>query len=58
MLNREIRGQPHQQPRKESLQTKSFTPNYGSVNQLFPLMNNVECLYVIILDMLQPDAEG
>ena len=30
MLNKEIRGQPHQQPRKESLQRKSFTPNYGS----------------------------
>jgi len=43
MLNKEIRGQPHQQPRKESLQIKSFTPNYGSVNLFSPLMNNVEC---------------
>jgi len=43
MLNKEIRGQPHRQLRKESLQRKSFTPNYGSVNRLFPLMNNVEC---------------
>jgi len=31
------------QPRKERLERKSFTPNYGSDNQLFPLMNNVEC---------------
>jgi len=43
MLNKEIRGQPHQQPRKESLQRKSFTPNYGSENWFFPVMNNVEC---------------
>jgi len=43
MLNKEIRGQPHQQPRKESIQRKSFTPNYGSDNRFFPLMNNVEC---------------
>jgi len=43
-LNKEIRGQPHQQPRKESIQRKSFTPNYGSVNQFLPLMNNVNCL--------------
>jgi len=42
MLNKEIRGQPHQQPRKERLQRKSFTPNYGSVNRFFPLTNNVE----------------
>ena len=43
MLHKEITGQPHQQPRKERLERKSFTPNYGSDNQLFPLMNNVEC---------------
>ena len=43
MLNKEIRVQPHQQPRKESLQRKSFTPNYGNDNQFFPLMDNVEC---------------
>jgi len=43
MLNKEIRGQPHQQPRKECLQRKSFTPKYGSDNQFFPLMNSVEC---------------
>lgn len=43
MLNNEIRGQPHKQPRKESLQRKSFTPNHGSANRFFPLMNNVEC---------------
>ena len=30
MLNKEIRGQPHQQPRKEILQRKSFTLDYGS----------------------------
>ena len=36
MLNKEIRGQPHQQPRKESLQRKSFTPNRRSDSQLFP----------------------
>jgi len=41
MLNKEMRGQPHQQPRKESLQRKSFTPNYGSDSRLFPPMNNV-----------------
>ena len=43
MLNKEISGQPHQQPRKESLQRKPFTSKYGSVNRFFPLMNNVEC---------------
>ena len=43
MLNKEIRGQPHQQPRKEILQRKSFTPNYGSDSRLFSQMNNVEC---------------
>ena len=42
-LNKETRGQSHQQPRKESIQRKSFTPNYGSDNRLFPMMNNVEC---------------
>ena len=30
MLKKELRGQPHQQPRKENLQRKSFTCNYGS----------------------------
>ena len=43
MLNKEIRGKPHQQLRKESLQRKSFTPNYGSDERFFPLMINVEC---------------
>ena len=43
MLNKEIRGQPHQQPRKERLQRELFTPNYGSDNRFFPAMNNVEC---------------
>jgi len=43
MLNKEMRGQPHQQPKKESLQRKSFTPNSGSDRQLFPSMNNVAC---------------
>lgn len=43
MLNKEIRGEPHQQPRKERFQRKSFTPNYGSDNRFFPLINNVEC---------------
>ena len=43
MLNKEMRGQSHQQPRKEILQRKSFTPNYGSDSRLFPQMNNVEC---------------
>ena len=38
-----MRGQPHQQPRKESLQRKYFTPNCGSDSWLFPPMNNVEC---------------
>ena len=33
MINKEMKGQPHQQPRKEILQRKSFTPP----------MNNVEC---------------
>ena len=32
MLTKEIRGQLHKQPRKESLQGNSSTPNYGSVN--------------------------
>ena len=32
MINKEIRGQPHQQHRKETLQRKSFTPDYGSDN--------------------------
>ena len=43
MLNKEIISQPHQQPRKESLQRESFTPNCGSDSRLFPPMNNVEC---------------
>jgi len=43
MLNKEMRGQPHQEPKKESLQRKSFTPNYGRDRWLFPLMNNVAC---------------
>ena len=38
-----MRGQPHQQPRKEILQRKSFTPNCGSNSQLFPSKNDVEC---------------
>ena len=45
ILNKEMRGQSHKQPRKEILQRKYFTPP----------MNNVECY--IILDMLQLDAE-
>ena len=28
MLNKEMRGEYHQQPRKEILQRKYFTPNY------------------------------
>jgi len=40
MLNKEMRGQLHQQPRKEILQRKTFTPNCG---WLLPQMNNVEC---------------
>ena len=43
MINKEMTSQPHQQPRKESLQRKPFTPNYGSDSRLFPQMNNVEC---------------
>jgi len=43
MLNKEIRSHSHQQPRKESLQIKSFTRNYKSVNRYLPLINNVEC---------------
>ena len=43
MLNKDMRGKPHQQPRKESLQRKYFTPNYESDSRLFPPMNNVEC---------------
>jgi len=35
MLNKEMRGQPHQQLRKEILQRK--------YSRLFPPMNNVEC---------------
>jgi len=33
MINKEMRDQPHQQSRKEILQRKSFTPNYGSNSQ-------------------------
>jgi len=51
--NKEMRGQPHQQPRKGIHEIKSFTPNCGSDSRLFPPMNNAKCLYVIILDMLQ-----
>ena len=40
---RRLEVNPHQQPRKECLQRKSFTPKYGSDNQFFPLMNSVEC---------------
>ena len=43
MLNKEIRGQPHQQQRKEIIQRKYFTSNCGSDSQLFPQMNNIEC---------------
>ena len=43
MINKERRGQPHQQLRKEILQRKSFTPNYGSNIQPFTQMNNIEC---------------
>ena len=35
MINKEIRGQPHQQPRKEILKRKSFTPYYGSNSRPF-----------------------
>jgi len=35
MINKEMRGQPHQQSRKEILQRKSFTPNYGSNSRPF-----------------------
>ena len=38
-----MRGQPHQQSRKEILQRKSFTPNYGSNSWPFTRMNNIEC---------------
>jgi len=34
-INKEMRGQPHQQSRKEILQIKSFTLNYGSNSQPF-----------------------
>jgi hypothetical protein len=43
MPHNEMRGQPHHQPKKESLQRKSFTPKCGSDRRLFPPMNNVEC---------------
>ena len=43
ILNKEMRGQSYQQPRKEILQRKYFNPNYGSGSKLFPQMNNVEC---------------
>jgi len=43
ILNKEISGQPQQQPRKEFLQRKYFAPNCGSDRQLFPPMSNVEC---------------
>ena len=43
MLNKEMNGQSHQQPRKDILQRKYFTPNYGSDSRLFSPMNNVEC---------------
>ena len=36
MLNKEMRGQSHQKPRKEILRRKYFTPNYGSDSQSFP----------------------
>ena len=43
MLNKEIRDQPHQQPRKEIRQRNFFTPKYGSDSQLFSHKNDVEC---------------
>jgi len=43
MINKERRGQPHQQSRKEILQRKSFTPSYGSNSRPFTQMNNIEC---------------
>ena len=36
MLNKEMRGQSHQQPRKGILQRKYFIPNYGSVSWSIP----------------------
>lgn len=45
MINKEMRDQPHQQSRKEILQRKYFTPNYGSNTRLFTQMNNIECYY-------------
>jgi len=43
IINKEMRGQPHQQSRKEILQRKYFTPNYGSNSRPFTQMNNIEC---------------
>ena len=43
MINKEMRGQPHQQARKEILQRKYFSPNYGSNSRPFTHMNNIEC---------------
>ena len=40
MINKEMRDKPHQQPRKEILQRKYFTPP----------MNNVECYVVARLE--------
>jgi len=57
MLNKEIRGQLHQQPRKEIIQRNYFTLNHGNDSQLFPQIKKLNVLYVIILDMLQQDAK-
>jgi len=43
MINKEMRGQSHQQSRKEILQRKSLPPNYGSNSRPFTQMNNIEC---------------
>jgi len=43
ILNKEMRGQSHQEPRKEIIQIKSLIPNYGNNSRSIPQMNNVEC---------------
>lgn len=43
MINKEMRGQPHQLPWKEILQRKYFTRNCGSNSWLFSSKNDVEC---------------
>jgi len=43
ILDKDIRNQLDQQPKKVNLKRKSFAPNYRSINHFSPMDNDVEC---------------